>query len=57
LCKAIGSAKPSDVEPIILERSLRLAYEEAYFYETQIYLSIRQWESSNLPFRVLKNSI
>jgi hypothetical protein len=57
LCKAIGSAKPSDVEPIILERSLRLAYEEAYFYETQIYLSIRQWESSNLPFRVLKNNI
>lgn len=42
LCKAIGSAKPSDVESSILERSLRLAYEEAYFYKTQIYLSIRQ---------------
>ncbi len=57
LCKAIGSTKPSDVEPSILERSLRLAYEEAYFYKTQIYLSIRQWESVNLPFRVLKNNI
>jgi len=57
LCKAIGSAKPSDVESSILERSLRLAYEEAYFYKTQIYLSIRQWESVNLPFRVLKNNI
>jgi len=57
LCKAIGSAKPSDVELSVLERSLRLAYEEAYFYKTQIYLSIRQWESVNLPFRVLKNNI
>jgi len=57
LCKAIGSAKPSDVESSVLERSLRLAYEEAYFYKTQIYLSIRQWESVNLPFRVLKNNI
>jgi hypothetical protein len=57
LCKSIGSAKPSDVEPSILERNLRLAYEEAYFYKTQIYLSIRQWERVNLPFRVLKNNI
>jgi len=57
LCKAIGSVKSSDVELSILERSLRLAYEEAYFYKTQIYLSIRQWETVNRPFRVLKNNI
>jgi hypothetical protein len=54
---AIGSAKSSDVEPSVLELILRLAYEDAYFYETQIYLSIRQWESSNRLFRVLKNNI
>jgi len=51
--KAIGSAKVSDVEPSSLECNLRLAYEEAYFCKTQIYLSVRLWESSNQPFRVL----
>ena len=54
---AIGSKKSSEVEPSILELNLRLAYEEAYFYKTQIYLSIRQWESSNRAFKVLKNNI
>lgn len=55
---AIGSVKKSsDVESSVLERSLRIAYEEAYFHKTQIYLSIRQWESVNRPFRVLKNNI
>jgi len=57
LRKAIGSAKTSDVEPNLLERSLRLAYEVAYFCQTQIYLSVRTWESKNPPFRVLRNEI
>lgn len=52
LRKAIGTAKASDVEPNSLERSLRLAYEETYFYQTQIYLSIRSWESNNQLFKV-----
>jgi hypothetical protein len=55
LRRAIGSAKTSDVEPNSLERSLRLAYEETYFYKTQIYLSIRSWESNNQPFRVFED--
>ncbi|MDB9513661.1 DUF4435 domain-containing protein [Kamptonema animale CS-326] len=54
LGKAIGTAS---VEPNSLERSLRLAYEEAYFCKTQIYLSVRTWESNNPPFRVLRNDI
>jgi len=54
LCKAIGSAKASDVEPKSLERSLRLAYEETYFYNTQVYLYICSWETNNQPFKVLK---
>ena len=57
LRKTIGSNKPSDVEPDSLERSLRLAYEEAYFRETNLYLEIRQWESNNQPFKVLRNGI
>ncbi|MGL4499953.1 MAG: DUF4435 domain-containing protein [Planktothrix sp.] len=57
LRKAIGSANDNDVKPEILERNLRLAYEEAYFCKTQIYLSIRTWETNNPPFRVLRNDI
>jgi hypothetical protein len=57
LRKAIGSARASDVEPSSLERNLRLAYEEAYFCKTQIYLSVRLWEDGNLPFKVLRDDI
>lgn len=57
LRKTIGSNKPSDVEADSLERSLRLAYEEAYFRETHLYLDIRKWESNNQPFKVLRNDI
>ncbi len=52
--KAIGTSQASDVKPNILERSLRLAYEEVYFCETELYLSIRSWESNNQPFKVWK---
>lgn len=52
--RAIGSYQPSDIKPDILERSLRLAYEEVYFCETELYLSIRSWESNNQPFKVWK---
>ncbi|MGJ5629273.1 DUF4435 domain-containing protein [Nostoc sp. CALU 1950] len=55
LRKALGSNKAADVEPNSLERSLRLAYEEIYFHQTQLYLDIRIWESNNQPFRVLRN--
>lgn len=55
LRKAIGSLNATDVEPNSLERSLRLAYEAAYFCRTQLYLAIRAWESDNQPFLVLRN--
>lgn len=57
LCKAWGTNKAIDVEANSLERSLRLAYEEVYFRETQIYSEIRVWESKNQPFRVLRNDM
>ncbi|MBD2312831.1 DUF4435 domain-containing protein [Desertifilum sp. FACHB-1129] len=57
LRKAIGSAKPSDVEPYSLERNLRLAYEESYFCTMQICSYVRLWEKSNQPFKVLRNDL
>jgi len=55
LRRVLGSNKAADVEPNSLERSLRLAYEEIYFRQTQLYLDIRKLESNNQPFRVLRN--
>lgn len=55
LRKAIGTNKAADVEPNGLERNLRLAYEEAYFCQTHLYLEIRVWERNNQPFKVLPN--
>lgn len=57
LRKAIGSNKAADVEPNSLERNLRLAYEQIYFRETQLYSHIRKWESNNQPFKVLPNDL
>jgi Protein of unknown function (DUF4435) len=57
LRKTIGSFKPTDIEPNSLERSLRLAYEEAYFRKTQLYLNIRVWESNNYQFKVLSDNV
>lgn len=55
--KTIGSNNAKDIEPNILERSLRLAYEEAYFHDTQLYLDICTWENENQPFIVLPRNI
>jgi Protein of unknown function (DUF4435) len=55
LRKAIGTMKPSEIESDSLERSLRLAYEEVYFRQTQLYSNIRQWESKNVSFQVLSS--
>ncbi|OUL25412.1 hypothetical protein BV372_28025 [Nostoc sp. T09] len=57
LRKTIGSNKPSDVEPISLERNLRLAYEAVYFRQTHLYLEICAWKSNNQPFKVLRNDL
>lgn len=54
LRKAIGSNNAADVEPNSLERNLRLAYEEVYFCQTQLYSHICKWENSNQPFKVLR---
>lgn len=53
LCKAIGTCNTNDVKRDTLERSLRLAFESVHFQQTQLYLSIRNWEQMNTPFLVL----
>jgi hypothetical protein len=53
LRKTIGTWNPNDIRPDSLERSLRLAFERSYFYKTQLYLSIQQWEKANMPFVIL----
>lgn len=57
LQKTIGSMSAADVEPDRLERSLRLAYEESYFRNTELYLEILKWEDNNQPFKVLRSQL
>ncbi|UCJ14508.1 MAG: DUF4435 domain-containing protein [Phormidium sp. PBR-2020] len=57
LNKAIGSEKKSDVEPLKIERSLRLAYEIRYFRRTQLYSSIRFWEREHQEFTVFPEDL
>jgi hypothetical protein len=52
LQKAIGTNNTNDVKQEVLERSLRLAYEGAYFIKTQIYASAIEWESRHPECKV-----
>jgi hypothetical protein len=56
LRKAIGTMKPSDVGSDGLERFLRVAYEEVYFQQTQLYADIQKWEIDNQLFKILSSS-
>ncbi len=55
LRRTIGTWNPNDIRPDVLERSFRLAFERSYFYKTQLYLSIQQWEMVNPPFVILSS--
>ena len=54
LCKAIGSNNSKEVKSDQLEMCLRLAYEQSYFSQTQLYLAIQNWEKVNAAFIVLR---
>lgn len=54
LSKKWGSWNYNDVKPDILERELRLAYEESYFRKTQLSASIQKWEENNQPYQILR---
>lgn len=53
LQRILGTNDTGNVTPVIIQRSLRLAYEHAHFQQTQLYVSIRRWEEANKPFVVL----
>jgi hypothetical protein len=53
LCKTVGSHNTRAVEPEMLEKLLRLAYERSFFSKTDLYAFIQRWEEANLPFVVL----
>jgi hypothetical protein len=55
LCKALGTCNSKEVEPNVLEKYLRLAYESAHFRQTKLYIAIQTWEQTNKPFEVLSN--
>ncbi|MCI0607424.1 DUF4435 domain-containing protein [bacterium] len=52
LHKAFGSRNSKEIETEILERNLRLAYESAWFRDTRLYASIKEWEEINNAFQV-----
>jgi uncharacterized protein DUF4435 len=51
--RVLGRKNEADVKPLKLEKDLRLAYERSYFADSNIYKSIRLWETKNQPFLVL----
>ncbi|WP_293330426.1 DUF4435 domain-containing protein [Microcoleus sp. CAWBG58] len=55
LCKALGTCNSKQVEPDVLEKDLRLAYESSHFRLTQLYTAIQHWEKINQPFQVISN--
>jgi len=57
LRRVLGNYNAKDVDPEILERELRLAYESIYFKETELFRKIQLWESNNTPFRICSQDI
>ncbi len=54
LRKTLCSNDTKQVEPEIISRALRLAYEFVHFCATQLYAAIQGWEQLNQPFQVFR---
>ncbi len=52
LHKIWGSHSSKEIEPETIEKNLRLAYEYAYFLETQLCQAIKNWETTH-NFKIL----
>ncbi|MCZ8065714.1 MAG: DUF4435 domain-containing protein [Microcystis sp.] len=52
LCKVLGTWNANDLKKEDLERELRLAYELSYFYQTQIYQLMVNWQSNHHPYKI-----
>ena len=53
LRRTIASRSGQEVNRTSLQRSLRLAYEAAFFEETALYKAVRYWEAANPAYRLL----
>ena len=53
LTKAWGTKNTHEVQLELLQRELRLAYEKSYFLNTQLYLSLQEWEKNNISYKIL----
>lgn len=56
LRQCLGSQPPQIAKRENLEKVLRIAYEEAFWVETEVYAAIRRWENSSQPYRVLTDA-
>lgn len=54
LREVFGNSDSRHVNEGIIDRSLRLAYDITMFRETELYLSIQEWEERNPSFGVLQ---
>jgi hypothetical protein len=54
LTRTLGTHNTRSVEPEMIEKLLRLAYEYSHFRQTHLYASIRIWEETNAPFVILR---
>jgi hypothetical protein len=52
--KALGSRGPNEVTVEILERVLRVGYEQVYFQTTQLYMAIDKWQIDHPTYRIFK---
>jgi len=53
LALVLANQSQREIPSYTVERQLRLAYERAYFFKSTLRKKIAEWESKNVPFRVL----
>lgn len=56
LRKALGTHNAGQMPAEHVEKILRTAYEEAFFFRTRLYRSLAQWQAAHAPFVVLKEA-
>ena len=58
LSASIGPSRilggPSDIEPWVIERGLRLAYPEHVFLTTRLFAALKAWQQANQAWKLLR---
>ncbi|PWK15571.1 DUF4435 domain-containing protein [Tumebacillus permanentifrigoris] len=52
LRRVLGTYNANEVRADVLERSLRLAYDQAFFHQTALYNELLTWQQRNAPYQV-----